>query len=352
MKQQILHFALSIFLFSSCTSLSPGPEKDISTAPNHVERWERAVVDIQTILTPNHIEEYQRNSIKALEDLRKKNIISTQVFEEEVSSLHRTQSQLGTGVLVSWLDRIFLLTADHVLRHELPKYGLDTYEGEPVYKQPGDTILPKYLRLLPRFKSYADTTWIYRDFYPIDILKADEPHLLTRWPKADLAIWDLSRMTTNIKSVIEEDGYVPITVEDIDTVQPVVGQEIFAIGFPAAVSLLPTETVRDRSGKKIEYPTMTLPMVSWGKVGMSHPENGFTYIDVSIYPGNSGGPVVDSHSGRLVGIVSSQANEFVMLGQTNTNLSHRIPFGVIVNQLGIRELMEKHLSTLKSENEE
>jgi S1-C subfamily serine protease len=79
---------------------------------------------------------------------------------------------------------------------------------------------------------------------------------------------------------------------------------------------------------------VSLPVASYGRVSMVHPELSFFWADMSIYPGNSGGPVVEAD--KLVGIVSGQP---VIPVEGDQTLRTRIPFARITKASGLHDLL-------------
>lgn len=69
---------------------------------------------------------------------------------------------------------------------------------------------------------------------------------------------------------------------------------------------------------------------------MLHEDIYFFWVDMSIYPGNSGGPVIENE--KLVGVVSSQAT--IPLDGAEQRRT-RIPFGKIIKAKYIRDLISK-----------
>lgn len=68
---------------------------------------------------------------------------------------------------------------------------------------------------------------------------------------------------------------------------------------------------------------------------MLHGALPFYWADMSIYPGNSGGPVVAND--RLVGVVSAQATLPI---DEVPDVRTRIPFGRIIKTSFVRTLLE------------
>jgi hypothetical protein len=93
---------------------------------------------------------------------------------------------------------------------------------------------------------------------------------------------------------------------------------------------------------------VSAPTFSFGRVSMLHHLLEFYWCDISIYPGNSGGPVIED--GKLVGIVSGQPFiESEIVDEANgTKLpltAHtRIPVGKIIKGKYLKELLDTQIS--------
>ena len=125
-----------------------------------------------------------------------------------------------------------------------------------------------------------------------------EPHL-------DLAVVSLNfRHDEDFADDLEASGYEPIDLSEIVDGPSGEAAEIFSVGYPDSVAVL-AEVPTSMALRFWSSSAVSLPVFSFGRVAMLHEELTFLWGDVTIYPGNSGGPVVED--GKLVGIVSSQA---------------------------------------------
>jgi S1-C subfamily serine protease len=68
---------------------------------------------------------------------------------------------------------------------------------------------------------------------------------------------------------------------------------------------------------------------------MLHEGLPFFWVDMSIFPGNSGGPLIEKD--RLVGVVSAQATVPI---DDVPNVRTRIPFGRIIKSKFVHTLLE------------
>ncbi|WP_238749961.1 S1 family peptidase [Neolewinella maritima] len=310
--------------------------------------WHDALFNVQSFLPDTSYTEHKKRQINNLESLLAEGKITTDYYQQEIHSLLEEYSTTGTAIYFYSNDQKLLLSADHVLRVPLYEYGVFDNSGNPYNKRLLKYVLPPMIRILPRFKSYADTLYEFKDFTVVREDIFDYTGIITRWPDADLTLWNLTDLIDNFDSTRIDEEYDPIDISNLLYPKvPDIGTRIFAIGFPVSVSNLHAEKFYGSDGTLLPKPNLTLPMTSWGRVGLSNPEFGFTYVDISVYPGNSGGPVIDIDSGKLIGIVSSQSSEQVMYNGSPTFLRHRIPFATIVNTIGISQLFYMHQAAVQ-----
>ena len=100
-------------------------------------------------------------------------------------------------------------------------------------------------------------------------------------------------------------GYSPVSLSDLGETPTSEGADVFTVGYLDAVSSLPARL--PHSGLLGWHASViSQPNFSFGRVSMLDPDLPVFWTDMSSYPGNSGGPVVED--GRLVGVVSAQAS--------------------------------------------
>ena len=81
---------------------------------------------------------------------------------------------------------------------------------------------------------------------------------------------------------------------------------------------------------------VSVPVSAFGRVSMLHSALDYFWCDMSIYPGNSGGPVIEND--KLVGIVSAQA---LISTEAPYETPMRIPFGRIMKAKHLKPLMDR-----------
>lgn len=153
-------------------------------------------------------------------------------------------------------------------------------------------------------------------------------------PELDLALISLDQRDSRFADELTSLGYLPIHSEHIAHGPDAEGQELFTIGFPSSTALLGQVSLHPASAYWSSS-HFSLPVSSFGRVSMLHPELPFFWADMSIYPGNSGGPVVANN--RLVGVVSAQATLPI---DGAPDVQTRIPFGRIIKTEVVHRLLE------------
>ncbi len=262
----------------------------------------------------------------------------------------------GTALFVEDDEkRAFLITARHVLHvdemarlHSFKVFGPGASEGQdpPTDLWELDLMLADAQR-----EQQWIAPWIFR--VPRYVGAAERPGSLDTvgnllgWlttgpesghaytysaPELDLAVISLSQPRAD--SILQEfldglrkDGYEPIPTALIAPGPSSVGADISTVGFPGTATvdrldLHPTDQHWSSS-------VISLPVASWGRVAMDHEDLPYFWGDMTVYPGNSGGPVIED--GQLVGVISSQA---VVEGT-------RVPFARVIKAGAILDLLEK-----------
>ncbi len=150
-------------------------------------------------------------------------------------------------------------------------------------------------------------------------------------PDTDLAIVSLRKpFWERFRTTLEAKGYRPIGLDDIKTDLLTEGTAVYSVGYPDAMAVIGKRSL-EPAQENWESALVSSPVYSFGRVAMASPLLPKFWCDMSIYPGNSGGPVIEESTGKLVGIVSAQA----------TVERVRVPFAAIVKAEFIGALIEK-----------
>jgi hypothetical protein len=163
----------------------------------------------------------------------------------------------------------------------------------------------------------------------------------------DLAIISLTAQHSSqgkfFTHVLLELGYEPCTFDDLADEPSEEGAEIYTVGFPGAISILGHLVDMPEHEKHWSSYTVTQPVFAFGRVAMMHPGLDYFWCDISAFPGNSGGPIIED--GKLVGIISQQALETVLeLCKGNKHnptekFKTGIPFAKIIKSSLLRNML-------------
>jgi hypothetical protein len=304
------------------------------------EQWKRAVVHLECVTDSDRYykkekelrTKYSQNEISQEEYTK----IYQGEFGEKREAYGRDVRFHGTAIFVSHNEKRYLLTARHVLFDEhLAKrapdeYGIfsqylsDKFIFKHIFRVPSldEALLNKKLDVPESLMNLQ--TGVY-DYLPYTFSA----------PDLDLAIISLDQRETTFADELINLGYNPIPSELIEDGPTSEGVELFTVGFPSSTALI-AQLKQDPGMAHWSSSYVSLPVYSWGKVSMLHSELPFFWTDMSIYPGNSGGPVIEN--GKLVGIVSAQASVSL---EGLPDVRTRIPFGKIIKTCFVKTLLEE-----------
>lgn len=313
-----------------------------------LEKWKKAVVHLECATDSEHY----IDRFKKWDELRnklEKGEITEEDYHKGITGGTRDQRYHGTALFIQHNNRNYLLTARHVVFDEFSAKR----EFEEEIKRA--STWPEHMQQSMLKSSYEQTqNRIFSIIFRVPSLnevvsrKNENPPMFlmnlgagTSYtvpytfssPELDLAIISLDQRNTTFSEDLLNNGYIPITSEEISDEPTKEGSEVFTVGYPSATALI---------GQMNQYPAseqwsscyFSLPVFTFGRVSMLHEKLNFYWTDMSIYPGNSGGPVIEN--GKLVGIVSAQATLPI---DDVPNISTRIPFGKIMKTKYVWDLI-------------
>ena len=314
--------------------------------------WKRAVIHLECAADSEHF--YDR--IKRIEHLRKEveeGKITHQEFAELISGKSRDLRYHGTALFLSHEGRHYLITARHVLwdKHSAEREYQEEVERvkqwpenmrRSLLESANRTMFDKIFGIIFRVPSLDEALHAKSDTNKAFLMNLGAgtsftaPYTFSN-PEIDLAVISLSQRNSEFAKELISLGYKPISLTDIGEEPTKEGAEVLTVGFPSSTALL-------AQGNQTAWSSgfFSLPILSFGRVSMLHDALPFYWADMSIYPGNSGGPVIEDN--KLVGIVSGQP----AIGIEESNLEVRIPFGGIVKTkyvfklLSIQEQKDSH----------
>jgi len=311
-----------------------------------LEQWKKAVIHLECATDSEHF--YDR--IKRIEIQRKQlelGEITHEQFGQELSGRSRDIRYHGTTLFVKHNEKRYLVTARHVVFDELsatreiqeeeqrmsswPEHAQASLL-QSAYERASERIFNMIFRvpsLDEILKSGSDS---HREF--LMNLGAGGPMAYTfSLPELDLAVISLDQRDSRFAEQLIKLGYNPIDSKEIVEQPSCEGCEVFTVGYPSSTALI---------GQVSQHPAtahwssshFSLPVFAFGRISMLHEQLPFYWTDMSIYPGNSGGPIIQD--GKLVGIVSAQATLSI---DDVPDVRMRIPFGKIIKSKYILDLL-------------
>jgi len=289
-----------------------------------IEKWKRAVIHL----------EGAADSVEISEKIEKQRMLDEKLKNGEISQedlntqLHilslggtRDIRCRGTAIFLKNDSRYYLLTARHVLYDEKLNnifgiiFRVPSYDEVVLQKE--DSSSDKNFLMNLGTGAPSTLPYIFSD------------------PALDLAIISLrGPFYSQFAENLIKNGYIPISIDDIAEEPSQEGVEVFTIGFPGAMSGIGLRNLHPASAAWASN-IYSLPVTTFGRVAMLHKELSNYWVDMSIYPGNSGGPIIENN--KLVGIVSQQAS-IPIDGMSTANV--RIPFGKIIKAKYLLELIK------------
>jgi hypothetical protein len=280
LNYRIYSFILSLVLLSVITC-----KQKPTVAKTDIKRWERSVINIECqelSYTPEEIDQ-----LIGIEKLQGKFLTDDQELERRVALGRQTNPVSGTAIYVADSGRKYLVTAKHVIYD--PQESKST-TGPRLFRD--ISIRTPYEYFLK--KKVNDASILTTGYGPVS------PFYLSD-DATDIGIISLQASLTNfLIKTLEEDGYEPISMEDINRTEEITtGDAIAAIGYPD-ISRVGVFQKRNDYQSNI----VVLSVSTFGNIAMAHGQLSYFIGDITVYPGNSGGPIIKDN--KLIGIVSGQ----------------------------------------------
>ncbi|WP_046852165.1 S1 family peptidase [Raoultella planticola] len=314
------------------------------------EKWKKAVIHLECATDSIHYTDQIKRQNELLERFNN-GWISGEEYLEGKKIKSRDIRFHGTAIFVSHNEKLYLLTARHVLfdgisaarEHKAAlerlqeDFHFDYQRKEAELQEDAlDTIYKIIFRVPSLDEVLSDEKSNDREYLMnLSAGTTNSRSYTFSSPELDLAIISLNQMYDYFADGLIKLGYQPIPSDLIRDHPSSVGADVFTVGFPSSTAILGTSSPHEDMPAWASC-VLSNPVFSWGKVSMLSKHLAFYWCDMSIYPGNSGGPVVED--GCLVGIVSEQA---MLPVEGAPQISTRIPFGKIIKTGFVKQLIEE-----------
>lgn len=285
------------------------------------EKWKKAVVHLECVAND------------LTREIREK-LLSGQITQQQWGQFRKRENRSqGTAIFLKDGEKKYLVTAKHVVE--------DRSSGYPDY-------LCSLIFLVQRYGQPIENDPEIIMNINAGVTKM-RPFVLSN-DERDLAVISLNDSSTeDFCEFLIKQGYEPIDIAEIENNSSELseGDDVYAIGFPNTSLLQERELSQAEAHWQSKF--ISNPLFSFGKIAMNT-DLDFMWVDISIYPGNSGGPVIKD--GKLIGIVSSQS---IILGESITQSGNpvyvgdgeqvfseiRIPFANVIKSHLILDLLEE-----------
>ncbi len=322
------------------------------------ERWRKAVVHLECATNSEDIFARTKRLDEFRERYQKGEITQDQWLQGMLGGLRDIRFR-GTALFIRNADRRFLVTARHVLWDELSAKRMVEEPKNALPQSLPDSMREEFLSPFKRDSLIQIFPIVFR--VPIlDELPITPPTLLTLLPASltnlgsspysiapytfsdpelDLAIVSLNQRNYGFAEDLERQGCTPIASEEFADGPSAEAAEVFTVGFPGSIAVLAERPLKLEVGLWASG-AVCLPTFAFGRVSMLHQKLDFFWCDMSIYPGNSGGPVIENN--KLVGIVSAQPT-IPIEGRGVSQATTRIPFAKVTKAKHIIPLLDEQI---------
>jgi S1-C subfamily serine protease len=203
---------------------------------------------------------------------------------------------LGTALLLEDHSRRYLVTARHVIRDDSSGAvstfvsRIRSFDEPPIQIQHTDS----QGNVISDYDVGGDL---------LTHLSAGPRGQCTFHDKVDIAVISLSGGQWAFSRMLNTLGMQPIPLDEVAGGPSGEGAEVVTVGFPGDLSVVGQQGLPEAVTNWVAD-EVSLPVSSFGRVSMLNANLPFYLCDLSVLPGNSGGPVFEGS--RVVGIVSGQ----------------------------------------------
>jgi len=263
---------MKLFIAGVLILLSINSYAQQSQAADNINQWKKAVVKIESIQQRYNFAQVdamlhkQTDSVKGLSQHEKYN---TQGELLTISDTIR-----GTGFLVSDGNKVYLVTAKHLIKAtENAANNTEIINDLITIKTNTGNKVSNDISLMNLSENKVSL----------------QPFVFSS-NKEDIGIISFQKAShRTILTYMKQEGCVPIPIQSINTAdEDNTGDKVSTMGFPA-----------------LPGPGQDDPVVSNGTITSYVKTSASFNVDLNVYPGNTGGPVIENN--KLIGILSFQS---------------------------------------------
>jgi hypothetical protein len=332
----LILFVSNVFILSCTSSKNIADSKTIA-----FNNWQNAVINIESENDKYNINEilnYIKERKKLNKDYTKDDSLKDyNLLRYEVNKIS------GTAIYIEDGNNRYLITAKHVVydKNYTSRHLFFTKENLQIRSHEYFEKLNSSISVKTPFSLFFKGKYNTFKIPDVNQDSATRPFKFSN-DDLDIAIISLqSKMTYQLRELLETDGCKPISIKNIDTSDNhLVGEDIFAIGYPA-FSTLGKILMQDKSINE----DVVLPLTTFGKTALYSPSLYYFIADVTVNPGNSGGPIIRNN--KIIGIASQQMlvdlkmNTSIDLKDIVSTLKYSSPLAKIVKSKYIIQMINE-----------
>lgn len=303
------------------------------------ETWKKAVVNIETEdgIYPPHVIEHVCDSLRQSGYDRRKVDSIRSIYE------HATASYTGTAIYMQYHDRRYLVTVLHNLLDEtlVDQKKFETRTGKAKWEPPL-AIYPRISIRTP-YQYFIDSGGSFNNVaaYCNNFVNGPTPYYFIIDSTGD-GIGIISLQAKDfawLDDRLQRNGYVPLSLDDITPGKKEMDiralDTVYTIGFPETISVAakgnwPWSIAPNQSTD------IVIPFTVEGQIAMYHPGIQHYYVNITAYPGNSGGPII--RNGKLIGIISGSNKNKIF--DENSKIINMYGIGHLICIINTYELYE------------
>jgi|SRR3990170_1319482 len=302
----------------------------------NILKWLHATINIEC--EPSYRREEDR-----LWRLLGDNKITFEEYRQKTANLNLTRVK-GSAIYFLFNKKHYLITARHVLIDTTSIYdtlsfyknGYDVFQKIFLVEHP-QNITKHNIVKADKYGNIVDASHNEDTF----IMGISTLNCKLSSPQQDLGILMLDEIydSKSFIRALEEKGYIPIEIADIDTICNIkTNEKIFAIGYPDESLVLNKWQFLPRALLNWESWGVAIPVISYGEIEANSNDTDYFYGNIFVYLGFSGGPVI--RGGKLIGITSRMISETKQFNGSIPNLA-LIHHSIFIKSSLIIQLLRK-----------